>query len=155
MARTGPQQAAHGETIHGRLAQMRGSNEAPCRPGTAPPAGAGVSPPISKEVNRLNRKNVLHGDIGEESGMLELGALFAVLLIVGVVFVAIKLLFALVMIPLKIGFGILKIVLFAVLGIPLLILGCVAVGIALPILAVGLVLAVLVAPFVLVAKVVS
>ena len=85
--------------------------------------------------------------------MLELTGLAALLLIAGILFVAVKLLLALVLIPLKIGIGVLKFLLFLLLGLPLLIIGCVVVGVALPFLIVGgLVLAVLVAPVALLVK---
>ncbi len=84
--------------------------------------------------------------------MLELG-LAAVLLVAGILFITVKVLLALFLIPLKIGIGALKILLFLVMGIPLLIIGCVVIGVTLPfLLAGGLILAILVAPFVLLAK---
>ncbi len=87
--------------------------------------------------------------------MLELG-LIVVLLIAGILFLAVKVLLALVLIPLKIGIGALKILLFLVLGIPLLILGCAVIGVALPFVLVGgLVLVILVAPFVLLVKAIT
>jgi len=87
--------------------------------------------------------------------MLELG-LAAVLLIAGILFVAVKVLLALVLIPLKIGLGALKVLLFLVVGIPLLIIGCAVIGVALPFLVMGgLVLLILVAPFVLLVKAIS
>jgi len=88
--------------------------------------------------------------------MLEATGFLAVLLIVGVLVLAVKLLLALLLIPLKLGVGTLKILLLLLLGIPLLIIGCVAVGVALPfLLAGGLVLAVLIAPLVLLVKAIS
>jgi hypothetical protein len=85
--------------------------------------------------------------------MLELTGLAALLLVAGILFVAVKLLLALVLIPLKIGIGFLKFLLFLLLGLPLLIIGCVVVGVALPLLIVGgLVLAILVAPVALLVK---
>ena len=87
--------------------------------------------------------------------MLEL-CLGAILLAAGILFVAVKVLAALVLIPLKIGLGALKFFLFLVLGIPLLIIGCMVIGIALPFLLIGgLALALLVAPFVLLVKAMS
>ncbi len=87
--------------------------------------------------------------------MLELG-LAAVLLVVGILFVAVKVLLALFLIPLKIGLGALKVLLLLVVGIPLLIVGCVVFGLALPFLLFGgLVLAILVAPFVFLVKVIG
>lgn len=94
--------------------------------------------------------------LGKEIDMFELAGLGAVLLIGGIIFVAAKVLFALFLIPLKLGIGALKLLLFVVVGIPLLAIGCVAIGITLPFLvAGGLVLLVLVGPFVLLAKVFS
>lgn len=88
--------------------------------------------------------------------MLELTGLVAVLLVAGVLFVAVKLLFALLLIPLKIGIGVVKFLLFLLVGVPLLILLCVFIGVALPFLmAGGLVLAFLIAPLVLLVKAVS
>jgi hypothetical protein len=88
--------------------------------------------------------------------MLEVTGLAAFLLVAGVLLVLVKLLFALVLIPLKIGIGVLKFFLFLLLGIPLLIIGCVAIGVTLPFLiAGGLVLAILVAPFALLVKAIS
>ncbi len=88
--------------------------------------------------------------------MLELAGLALALLVAGILFVAVKVLFALFLIPLKIGIGALKLVLFLFLGIPILIIGCVVVGIALPFLIIGgLVLLILVAPFVLLVKAIS
>ncbi len=85
--------------------------------------------------------------------MVALGLLF---LVAGIMLVAVKVLAALLLIPLKIGIGALKLLLFLVLGIPLLLVGCAVVGIALPFLiAGGAVLAILVAPFVLLAKAIS
>lgn len=87
--------------------------------------------------------------------MVELG-LVGVLLVVCVLFLAVKALLAFVLIPLKIGLGALKVLLFLVLGIPLLIIGCAIIGVALPFLIMGgLVLAVLVAPLVLLVKAIS
>jgi hypothetical protein len=85
--------------------------------------------------------------------MLELTGLAALLLVVGILFVAIKVLLALVLIPLKIGIGVLKFLFFLLVGLPLLIIGCVVIGVTLPFLLVGgLVLAILVAPLVLLVK---
>ena len=87
--------------------------------------------------------------------MLGLG-LIGVCLVLGVLFVAAKILFALVLIPLKIGLGVVKLFLFILVGIPLLIVGCAVIGVALPFLLIGgLALAVLVAPVVLLVKAVS
>jgi hypothetical protein len=87
--------------------------------------------------------------------MLGLG-LAAVLLVMGILFVAVKVLFALVLIPLKIGLGALKAALFLLVGVPLVIFGCLIVGVALPFLIVGgLALAILVAPLVLLVKAAS
>jgi hypothetical protein len=90
---------------------------------------------------------------GKESDMLT--GLVAVLLVAGILFVAVKVLFALVLIPLKIGFGVLKFLLLLLVGIPLLIFGCLVVGVALPFLIGGLVVAILIAPFVLLAKAIT
>jgi hypothetical protein len=88
--------------------------------------------------------------------MLELTGLIAVLLVAGILYVAVKVLFALVLIPLKIGIGALKLALCLLVGIPLLIIGCVVIGITLPFLIIGgLVLAFLIAPFVLLVKAIS
>ncbi len=87
--------------------------------------------------------------------MVELG-LVGVLLVVCVLFLAVKALLALVLIPLKIGIGALKILIFLVLGIPLLIIGCAIIGVALPFLIMGgLVVAFLIAPLVLLVKAIS
>ncbi len=87
--------------------------------------------------------------------MVELG-LVGVLLVVCVLFLAVKALLAFVLIPLKIGLGVLKILLFLVLGIPLLIIGCAIIGVALPFLIMGgLVVAFLIAPLVLLVKAIS
>ncbi len=87
--------------------------------------------------------------------MVELG-LVGVLLVVCVLFLAVKALLAFVLIPLKIGIGALKILLFLVLGIPLLIIGCAIIGVALPFLIMGgLVVAILIAPLVLLVKAIS
>jgi hypothetical protein len=87
--------------------------------------------------------------------MLELGFI-AVVLVAGILFVAAKMIFALVLIPLKIGIGVLKLVLFLLIGVPLLIIGCVVIGVSLPFLLIGgLALAILVAPVVLLVKAIS
>ncbi len=87
--------------------------------------------------------------------MLELTGLVGFLLIGGILFLAAKVLFALFLIPLRIGIGALKLLLFLVVGIPLLIIGCLAIGVALPLLIAGVVLAILIAPFVLLVKAIS
>jgi len=87
--------------------------------------------------------------------MLELG-LFAVILVGGILFLAVKILLALVMVPLKIGIGALKVLLFLLVGMPLLIIGCAVIGLTLPFLLIsGLALAALIVPFVLLVKAIS
>jgi hypothetical protein len=88
--------------------------------------------------------------------MVGLTGLIAVMLVAGLLFVAAKVLFALFLIPLKIGIGALKLLLCLLVGIPLLIIGCVVIGVALPFLLVGgLVFALLIAPIVLIVKAIS
>jgi hypothetical protein len=92
--------------------------------------------------------------------MLEIAALLGVFLVLGIVFLLGKLLLGLFLIPLKIGIGALKLLVFIFVGIPLLILGCLVLGVLLPaalvllpVLAIGgAVVCLVILPFVLVFK---
>ena len=70
--------------------------------------------------------------------MLTLGMLLVFGLVVGLVFLVIKVLVALFLIPLKIGFGLLKLLAFILVGIPLLVLGLAVAAVAVPVLVLGL-----------------
>jgi hypothetical protein len=92
--------------------------------------------------------------------MFELAGLFLVFAVVGVFVFLAKLLFGLILIPFKIGFAAIKLVLGLLLGLPLLILGGIAVValvpvglILLPLLLVALVVGILVLPIVAIVKI--
>ena len=92
--------------------------------------------------------------------MFHMAGLFLVFVVFGGIFLLAKLLFGLVTIPLKIGFFAIKFLLGLLLGLPLLILGGVALVallpvalLALPLLLLALVLGIFILPVVLIAKI--
>ncbi len=95
--------------------------------------------------------------------MAELALLFGAFLALGLFILLAKLLVGLFLIPLKIGIGVLKLAVFVVLGIPLLILGCLLFGVLIPIAVVvlpvlaigGALICLVVLPFVLIFKALS
>lgn len=87
--------------------------------------------------------------------MWELMVLLGIVAMIGIAVLLFKLLFFFILLPLKIGLGLGKLIFAFLIGIPVLIVGAVLLGVALPVLLVVIpILFVIALPFIIVFKLV-